>query len=112
MANDDIIYKLSGDILGVSFNKDELKLEHAERIVEIVFDLEEHWDVDKIVFEMSKVEYVNSSFISAIGRIADAKELKIVSMTRKVANIMETMGLLSFLDIFESTEDALKDFGG
>lgn len=110
MTRHDIIYKKANDVLFLSFEKEELKLEDAERMVEIVFDLEEHWDVDKIVFEMEKVAYVNSSVISAISRIADAKDLKIVRMSEKVSSIMDTMGLLAFLDLFDSTEEAMKDF--
>ncbi len=110
MAKPDLICKRAGDVLFLRFEKEELKLEDAERLVEIVFDLEENWDIEKIVFEMEKVSYVNSSVISAISRIADAKDLKVVRMTDKVMNIMETMGLLGFLDIYDSIEDALKDF--
>ncbi len=110
MAKAEIIYKLVKDVLFVGFEKEELKLEDAERIVEIVFDIEAHLDVEKVVFEMGKVTYVNSSMISAIGRIADAKDLKIVKMTEKVAKIMDTMGLISFLDLYDSVEDALRDF--
>jgi len=110
MAKQDIIFKKVNDILFLSFEKEDLKLEDAEQMVEIVFDHEDHWEVEKIVFEMGKVEYMNSTAISAISRIADAKDLKIVQMTPKVGAIMDTMGILPFLEIFESTEEALKDF--
>jgi anti-anti-sigma regulatory factor len=110
MAKTEIIHKTVNGILFLSFEKEELKLEDAEKMVEIVFDLEENWEVDRIVMEFAKVDYVNSSMISAISRIADAKDLKIVQMTEKVKAIMDTMGILPFLDVFDNTEDALKDF--
>ena len=110
MPKHDIIYKKSNDVLFLSFEKEELKLEDAERIVEIVFDDEENWETEKVVFEFSKVTYVNSTVISAIGRMADAKELKIVGMTEKVRNIMDMMGILPFLDLYDDIGSALKDF--
>ena len=98
------------DVLVIRFSKEELKLQDAERIIEIVFDLEESWDIDKVMLLMTGVTYTNSTVISAIGRLADAKDLRIVDMHPKVQGIMDTMGLLPFLELFPDPESAWASF--
>ncbi|MHC4601440.1 MAG: STAS domain-containing protein [Planctomycetota bacterium] len=110
MDSSGIAHEYKDEILIVRFDKDELKIQDAERIIEIVFDLEESWDVENVILVMTGVTYTNSTVISAVGRIADAKDLRIVDMHPKVQNIMETMGLLSFLELAPTLEDAIGSF--
>ena len=105
-----IAHEYKDEILFIRFSKDELKIQDAERIIEIAFDLEESWDIEKVILMMTGVTYTNSTVISAIGRLADAKDLRIVDMHPKVVNIMETMGLLSFLELSPSLEEAVGSF--
>lgn len=107
---DGIEHRYQNDVLIIRFNQDELKLQDAERVIEIVFDLEESWDIDNVILDMEKVTYTNSTVISAVGRIADAKDLRIVNMHPKVNAIMDTMGLLPFLELSPDLETALKSF--
>ena len=103
-----IEYVYHEDILLLRFHKEELKLEDAERIIEIVFDLEDSWDIDNVILIMTGVTYVNSTVISAVSRIADAKDLRIVDMHAKVKDVMETMGILSFLELAPTLEAAIE----
>ncbi|MHC5036799.1 MAG: STAS domain-containing protein [Planctomycetota bacterium] len=105
-----ITHKYTSDILIVTFTKEELKLQDAERIIEIVFDLEDSWDIENVILVMEGVTYTNSTVISAIGRIADAKDLRVISMHPKVQAIMDTMGLLPFLEEAPSVEAAIESF--
>jgi anti-anti-sigma factor len=105
-----IEYVYHEDILILRFNKEELKLEDAEQIIEVVFDIEDSWDIDNVVLIMTGVTYTNSTVISAIGRIADAKDLRVVDMHPKVQAIMDTMGLLPFLELAPSLEAAVESF--
>lgn len=105
-----IAHEIKDDTLIIRFSKEDLKLPDAERIIEIVFDDEDAWDIDQVVLIMSGVQYVNSTVISAVGRLADAKDLRIVDMQPKVQAIMETMGLLSFLELVDDLDDAMKSF--
>jgi anti-anti-sigma factor len=105
-----IAHEYKDEILIVRFSKDELKIQDAERIIEIVFDLEESWDIENVILIMTGVTYTNSTVISAVGRIADAKDLRIVDMHPKVVNIMDTMGILSFLELAPTLEEAIGSF--
>ena len=75
-----------------------------------MFDVEESWDIENVILVMTGVTYTNSTVISAIGRIADAKDLRIVDMHPKVLSIMDTMGLLSFLELAPTLEEAIGSF--
>jgi len=103
-----IEYVYHEDILLLRFHKEELKLEDAERIIEIVFDLEDSWDIDNVILVMTGVTYVNSTVISAVSRIADAKDFRIVDMHPKVKDVMETMGILAFLELAPTLEAAIE----
>jgi len=105
-----IEHEYRDEVLLIRFAKEELKLQDAERIIEIVFDLEESWSIQKVILDMAGVTYTNSTVISAIGRLADAKDLRIVSMHAKVQAIMDTMGLLPFLEFSPSVDEALAGF--
>ncbi|GEM_PF-2792548 len=110
MDTEGIEHRYENDVLVIGFHKEELKLQDAERIIEIVFDVEESWDIDQVVLDMTDVTYTNSTVISAVGRIADAKDMRVVNMHPKVQAIMDTMGLLPFLEQSPSVEAALKSF--
>ncbi|MCU0723891.1 MAG: hypothetical protein MUC63_09810 [Planctomycetes bacterium] len=106
----DIEHEYRDDVLVISFGKEELKLQDAERIIEIVFDLETSWSIQKIVLDMNGVTYTNSTVISAIGRLADAKDLRVVNLHAKVQAILDTMGLLPFLEFAPDVDAAIASF--
>jgi anti-anti-sigma regulatory factor len=72
-----------------------------------VFD-EPGGDCEQIVMNFTEVEYINSTVMSALSRISVARELRVVGMQDGVAKILDTMGLLQFLDRSESEAAALE----
>lgn len=98
-------------VLVVRFHKAELKSADAERLIEVVFD-EAPGDADRVVLNFSEVEYINSTVMSALSRVSVARELRIVGMQATVEKILDTMGLLQFLDRSPDEATAVRELAG
>ena len=96
-------------ILVIRVHKLELKSAEAERLIEVVFD-EQGSDCEQILFNFEEVEYINSTVMSAISRVSVARDLRVVGLQYGVERILDTMGLLQFLDRSETEEEALRAF--
>ncbi len=87
----------------------EMKAPEAERLIELVFD---EFEGDEVVLNLTPVGYINSTVMSALSRVAVAKNLRVVGLQAPVQGILDTMGLLQFLDMAPSEEDAIKSLRG
>lgn len=96
-------------ILRIRVHKAELKAAEAEYLVEVVFD-ELGGDCDRVLLNLAEVEYVNSTVMSALSRVSVARDLRVVAMQPSVERILDTMGLLQFLDRCPTEEAALEEF--
>ena len=96
-------------ILLVRVHKGELKSGEAEHLIEVVFD-EEGGDCEQILLNLTEVEYINSTVMSALSRISVARDLRVVGMQPGVERILDTMGLLQFLDRSSSEDEARQSF--
>lgn len=84
-------------ILVLRIHKAELKSRDAEHLIDLVFD-EPGGDCEQIILNLTDVEYINSTVMSAMSRISVARDLRVVGMQDGVTRILDTMGLLQFLD--------------
>lgn len=96
-------------ILRIRVHKAELKSAEAEYLVEVVFD-EQGVDCDRVLVNFAEVEYINSTVMSALSRISVARDLRVVAVQPGVERILDTMGLLQFLDRCPTEEAALEAF--
>jgi len=99
--------QIQDQILLIRVHKEELKSMDAEHLVELVFD-EPGGDCERIVLNFSEVEYINSTVMSALSRISVARDLRVVGMQDGVARILDTMGLLQFLDRSDDEASAIE----
>lgn len=101
--------EIKDGVLVIRVYKEELKSKDAEHLVELVFD-EPGGDCEQIVMNFTEVEYINSTVMSAMSRISVAREMRVVGMQDGVARILDTMGLLQFLDRSATEEAAFEAF--
>ena len=101
--------EIQDTILVIRVHKEELKSRDAEHLVELVFD-EPGGDCEQILLNFTEVEYINSTVMSAMSRISVAREMRVVGMQDGVARILDTMGLLQFLDRSATEEAAVTSF--
>ncbi len=99
--------EIQDGVLMLRVHKEELKSKDAEHLVELVFD-EPGGECEQIVLNLSDVEYINSTVMSALSRISVARDLRVVAMQEGVARILDTMGLLQFLDRCDDEATALE----
>lgn len=84
-------------------------------LVKAEFTISLSEDVNKLVVDMSEVEYCDSSGLSALllaFRIlqADEGEIKIASPKKSVRTLIEISQLDKILPIYDSVEEAIKEF--
>jgi anti-anti-sigma factor len=96
-------------IVRIRIHKAELKSAEAEHLVEAVFD-GAGGDCERVLLNFAEVEYINSTVMSALSRISVARDLRVVGMQSGVERILDTMGLLQFLDRCPTEEAALQAF--
>lgn len=69
-----------------------------------------------LLFDMSNVTYISSSglriFISTMRKLRDLRgELKIAGMKEGIKNVFMTVELFDLLNLYDTVEEALEDFG-
>ncbi len=74
-------------------------------------------DCPKIIVDMSRVEFVDSSFLGALvmllkRAVARHGDLKIFGLQRSVRTLFEMLRLYRIFDIHETEDSARRSFGG
>ena len=72
-------------------------------------------DQTKLLLNLAEVDYIDSSGLGEIVRsyttVRNAEgDLKLLSLTRRVRDLMQITKLLTVFDVFERESDALKSF--
>ncbi len=100
---------IQGDVIVVGVDSGEFVLEQAQSVGNLVFN---RYDVgyDKIVLDLSKVIYINSSGISMIIRLNLERKFKLVGISKGVRDILDLTGILPFVSEYESVQSAIEDF--
>lgn len=102
-----------GDVAVVTIGCDALEASNSEAAGQSLERAIE--GKSKVVFDMSGVEFVDSSglkiFILCLKRLrAAGGDLKLCAMTTQVRQLFELVRLHRIMDIFDTRDDALKDF--
>ncbi len=96
------------DVLVLRVTASRLELEQAEALSRLL--LEEKSAFAKVLLNLAGVSYISSTGVSLLVRIATEKALKIVNVSAKVSQVLQSIGILSFLKIYRSEREALDAF--
>ncbi len=96
------------DVLVVRVTAPRLELEQAEALSRLL--LEEKAPFGKVLLNLAGVGYISSTGVSLLVRIATEKTLKIVNVSPKVTQVLQSIGILSYLKILRSEREALDAF--
>ena len=103
-------YNFRNGALVVSLLTKEFKAPEARKYAELVFE-ELKPRIKHLVLDIGQVAYMNSSGISVLARSSAEFPFKIANVSENVHNVMDIMGLLAVIDIYDTAEDALTAFG-
>jgi len=103
-------YRFAGTTLVVRLTSKEFKLPEARRYAELVFDRLKA-RVKRLVVDVGEVTYMNSSGISVLARSSAEFPFKIANISEHVRNVMDVMGLLAVIEVYDTAESALAAFG-
>ncbi len=103
-------YEFHGETLVVRVVTKEFKMTEARKYAELVFE-ELKPRIKALVLDIGEVTYMNSSGISVLARSSAEFPFKIANVTENVRNVMDIMGLLAVIDIYDTATDALTAFG-
>lgn len=111
-AGDDGVcnYEFHGEVVVVRVVTKEFKMAEARKYAELVFD-ELKPRIKQLVLDIGEVTYMNSSGISVLARSSAEFPFKIANVTENVRNVMDIMGLLAVIEIYDTAQDALAAFG-
>ncbi|MCI0343061.1 MAG: STAS domain-containing protein [Planctomycetales bacterium] len=103
-------YRFDGDVLVVTVLSKEFKLNEARRYAELVFErLKKR--TSRLVVDLAEVTFMNSSGISVLARSSAEFHLKLARLSDHVRNVMDVMGLLAVIPVYETPEEAVTAFG-
>lgn len=95
------------DRLIVRVRAKNVKLAESEQLIRVVF--ETHKGVARVIIDLQGVEYLGSSAISALVRIAIERRLRLVHVTEAVVKTMRTMGVASYFTMHPDLASALAE---
>jgi anti-anti-sigma factor len=81
-------------------------MEQAQDIVEVIFEQLDDGPQD-VILELTPVAYINSSGISVVIRMNLERNLRLVSPSPMVSDILELTGVLPFVPKFDTVEEAV-----
>lgn len=103
-------YEFHGETLVVRVVTKEFKMAEARKYADLVFE-ELKPRIKQLVLDIGEVAYMNSSGISVLARSSAEFPFKIANVTENVRNVMDIMGLLAVIEIYDTAQDALTAFG-
>lgn len=99
-----------GDVLVLRPAAAHLKLEAAQAIAETLASPVYH-AVRKIVVVLSRVEYIDSTAISLLVRIATERQLRLCALSPKIRKVLENLRLVGLFEAHDTEAQALAAFG-
>ncbi|MCI0343347.1 MAG: STAS domain-containing protein [Planctomycetales bacterium] len=103
-----VLAEVTGGRLSIRFHSKKVTLVESEQLIRIAF--EDHADVARVLVDLKGVEYLGSSAVSALVRLAIERKLRLVQTNEKIVKTLQAMGLVSYFEFHPTMTDALKDF--
>ena len=88
-----------------------LKLAQAEELSATVAEADLA-DYRRVVFNLGGVEYIDSSGISVLVRLAAGRQLRLCCLGRGVEAVLRKMNMLDLFAVFETERAAMDSFAG
>jgi len=98
-----------GDVLVLRPAAAHLKLEAAQAISDTLAS-PTYRAVRKIVVVLSRVEYIDSTAISLLVRIASERQLRLCELSAKIRKVLENLRLVGLFEVHDSEAEALAAF--
>ncbi len=108
VTSTNVAAELSGGRLVIRFHSKKVTLVESEQLIRIAF--ETHQDVARVLVDLKGVEYLGSSAVSALVRLAIERQLRLVQVNERIVKTLQAMGLISYFEIHPTMTDAMKDF--
>lgn len=111
---ENFISVIKSDVVVEVVNLVKATLEHADELKGIVHEHIKNNKI-KIVVDLSKCEFVDSTFLSALitslkAIVATGGNLRLVAATNDVNLMLESTGMVKVFDIYDSTHKAVESF--
>jgi len=94
-----------GDILVLNFLTERFELREAKMLEDMIFQKLTGRN-EKVVLNLSNTDYINSTAVSILVRIAAEKRLRLSDLKPQVVHILDTIGIFEFLKTHPSVQDA------
>lgn len=111
----DISHHTQNGVLLVTLEADHLDAKDSPVFKQKILDLLANEDVDRVVFDLHRLKFIDSSGLGAFLAILKALhgkggELKLSGMTKTVRTVFELVCMHKIFEIFNSADDALRSF--
>jgi anti-anti-sigma factor len=100
-----IEYMYRGDILVLNFLTERFELREAKMLEDMIFEKLTERN-EKVVLNLSNTDYINSTAVSVLVRIAAEKRLRLSDLKPEVISILDTIGIFELLKTYPSVRDA------
>ncbi|MHC4599333.1 MAG: STAS domain-containing protein [Planctomycetota bacterium] len=101
-----IQYEVLDGVIHLRVPGRDFVMEQAQDIVEVIFEQLDDGPQD-VILELTPVAYINSSGISVVIRMNLERNLRLVSPSPMVSDILELTGVLPFVPKFDTVEEAV-----
>lgn len=111
----DVSYTTEDNVMILTLDGEQLDAKEAQDFKQKVIDLISTVNVDKVIFDIHKLTFIDSSglgvFLSLM-RFLNARggELKIANMTKPIRAVFELVCMHKIFDIYNTTEEAMSSF--
>lgn len=111
----DISHHTQDGVLVVTLEADHLDAKDSPTFKQKILDLLATEDVDRVVFDLHRLKFIDSSGLGSFLAILKALhskggELKLSGMTKTVRTVFELVCMHKIFEIFNSSEEALRSF--
>lgn len=111
----DISYTTEEDVMIITLDGEQLDAKEAQDFKQKVIDLISSANMDKVIFDIHKLTFIDSSGLGAflsLMRFLNARggELKIANMTKPIRAVFELVCMHKIFDIYTDNEEAISSF--
>lgn len=111
----ELSHRIQNDILVITPQIDKLDAMNASSFKDKVLNLLHQTQLSKLIFDLSQVQFIDSSGLGAflaIQRAVKKQEgnIKIVHLSKNIQTLFEIVSMHRILDIVPSMEEAIKSF--
>ena len=97
-------------VLVVRVTSDKFELEQAQSLSELVFETPAG-SPKRVLVNMAGVKYISSTGVSLLVRLGTERVLRIVNLNPAVSRVMDSIGILTLLQVHRSEREAMDAFG-